>query len=337
MSELRHDPILREWVIIAPERERRIDYRRVSNQDADFCPFCNGHEHTLPHIIKEVAGNIDNNKYNWKIRVIPNRFPVLKVEGRLKRSAKGVYDHITGIGAHEIIIDTPDHNQAFADLSHEHMAQVFDVYRERMDDLSRDIRLRYISVFRNDGVENGTTVAHAHSQLVAMPTVPNDVVLKLRSAREHYRIKERCLFCDVIDQEIADKIRVVGENDHFIAFCPYASKFPFEMQIMPKRHVHDFKLAGYELFMHLSYLVKDVLQRLKVALDDPAYCMSLHTSPNVKSRAEWGYWATIAEDYHWHISIVPYSAQNNTIMMSGAYVNATAPENAAKFLREVKI
>jgi len=339
MSELRHDPIQREWVIVAPERERRIKYTRLNGSDEESCPFCDGHEDTLPHIIKEVAENNENADYSWRIRVIPNRFPVLKVEGRLKRSAKGIYDHINGIGAHEIIIDTPRHDQSFADLSVDHMAQLFGVYRERLDDLLRDIRLRYISVFRNDGIDDGATVRHSYSQLVAMPTVPNDVVIKLRSAREHYLIKERCIFCDVIDQEVNDKLRIVAQNEHFIAFCPYASRFPFEVQVMPLRHMHDYRQAGYELFVHLSSLIKDVLARFKVALDDPAYSLAIHTAPNITSKVESScYWETITEDFHWHMSIVPHSVTQSGIeMISGMFVNTTAPETAAKVLREVQL
>ncbi len=339
MSQLRHDPIQRRWVIIATNRtERPRDFRPVVQfEDGGPCPFCPGNERETPgEIIAWRSPGTAPNTPGWEVRVVPNRYPALQIEGSLERCANGIYDTVTGIGAHEAIIETPEHNLSMAEYKPEHMAKVFMAYRERIRDLMRDPRFRYVLVFKNSGPLAGASLRHSHTQLIATAVTPRLVSLELESARDYYRFKERCLFCDIAKQERHEGVRLVAENEHFVAFCPYASRFPFEVFLMPLKHSHDFTLLDDGSAYHLALIMKDVLSRLRRVHEDPPYNFVLHTSPNTETvprRA--GYWGTLPYDYHWHIEIIPRLQQIAGFEWgSGFYINGVEPEVAAAKLRQ---
>jgi len=242
MPELRRDPVVGRWVIIASERGKRpMDFpHRAAGPRGGFCPFCPGNEDKTPPEIFAVRPAGPPNAPGWQVRVVPNKFPALVIEGELKRRGVGLYDVVDGIGAHEVIIDSPEHARSFADLSVAHIAQVLEAYRVRQLDLAGDQRFRYILVFKNHGEDAGASLEHSHTQLIATPIIPKRVVEELEGTRRHFELKERCIFCDIIDQERFDGRRIIMESEHFLTISPFAARFPFETWILPKRHEPHF-------------------------------------------------------------------------------------------------
>ncbi|HYB24757.1 MAG TPA: DUF4931 domain-containing protein, partial [Solirubrobacteraceae bacterium] len=269
MSELRFDPIRRRWSIIATERRfRPHEFKRPGPEppgDIGACPFEYGNEGATPLEIFAIANRPRQpNTPNWQVRVVPNKFPALGIEGELTREGVGIFDRVNGIGAHEVIVETPDHHRAAADMSAEEIALVLRAWRERLVDLRRDIRIRYVLLFKNHGREAGASLFHPHSQLIATPIIPTFVVEELNVAREHWARKERCIFCDLIQQERSFGDRVALETDRFVLLEPFAASFPFETWLLPKVHSHDFALCTDELLGDLARLVRDFLRRIRV-------------------------------------------------------------------------
>ena len=333
MPELRKDPVVGRWVIISTERSRRPTsfIPAAKGTPAGFCPFCPGNEDKTPPAVftsrpnRAVAGAPD-----WTVRVVPNKFPALQIEGGLDRRGEGLYDRMNGVGAHEVIIEGPDHAPELADLPAEHIAQVLQAYRERILDLSKDTRLRYVLIFKNHGQQAGATLEHTHSQLIATPIIPRVLQEELEGARRYYELKERCVFCDIVHQETADNNgrRVVAMNDRFVALEPFAPRFPFETWILPLRHDASYQeTADPSESLALAVLLRDTLQRLNRALDRPPYNFVLHTAPVGDSDLEY---------YHWHLEIMPHLTRVAGFEMgSGFHINPTPPEDAAQYLREI--
>ncbi len=341
MSELRWDPLKLHWVIIATERGRRPRDFHVEQNEAEMtsCPFCYGNEDKTPPEIFAIRPSGPANSPNWKVRVIPNKYPVLRIEGEIKSRGYGLYDVMTGIGAHEVIIETPQHEKGLADLSVAEITDVLIAYRARFIDLRRDNRFRYMVLFKNHGVRAGATIAHSHSQLIAVPLTPPVAATELKICRDFYAGKERCIFCDLIDFELASGDRVVKEFPDFLTVTPYASCFPFELRLYPKRHSHDFALMDDGQLAELAVAMKDMLLRLKTVLADPPYNFILHTAPPQQQRlGKPEYWGSLEYDYHWHIELVPRLTQIAGFEWgTGFYINPTSPEDAALFLREAEV
>ncbi|HZI92875.1 MAG TPA: galactose-1-phosphate uridylyltransferase [Patescibacteria group bacterium] len=343
MSELRHDPIQHRWVIIATDRSKRptdflADYAEIAG--GSFCPFCPGHEDKTPPEIAAIRTDGSSpNQPGWQVRVIPNKFPALMIEGELERKGMGIYDRMRGIGAHEVIVESPDHQLSLADMPLDKFTKVIEVYRDRHDDLLRDQRFKYILIFKNHGATAGASLAHAHTQIIATPVTPRTVAVELDSARAHHHLKERCLFCDVIDQEIDEGRRVVYLDDQYIAFTPYASRFPFEIMLAPRKHRHRLVDIGPDEVEGLARALKDVLSRLKRALKDPPYNFMFHTAPNTETtHKRTNFWTSLSFDFHWHVEILPRLTKVAGFEWgTGFYINPTAPEEAARFLKEIKL
>lgn len=332
MSELRKDPVTGRWVIIATERSQRpTDLEKTRRPfPQTTCPFCPGNEDLTPPEISAVRVQRGAaNQPGWVVRVIPNRFPALRVEGSMGRRAVGMYDRMNGIGAHEVIIETPDHDVQLADLDGPEMLHVLQIYRERLCDLRRDRRFRYLLLFKNHGSEAGASLEHAHSQLIATPILPHQIVEELDGAARHYRHKERCVYCDIIDQERQDQRRVVGETECFVVIQPFAARSPFETWILPKRHSSHYDAMNGVEFDDLSRVLGDTLRRVKVALVDPPYNFLIHSGPLQEPELP---------HFHWHIEVKPKLTHTAGFEWgSGFFINPTAPEEAAKFLREIKL
>lgn len=342
MPELRHDPIQKRWVIIASERGRRPDdFPHLEESFPEgFCPFCEGNESKTPPEITALRRNGSRpNQPGWEIRVVPNKFPALRIEGGLDRKGLGAYDRMNGVGAHEVIIETPQHNLNLADAPLPHLERVIQMYRERLVDLLRDFRFKYILIFKNYGAAAGASLSHPHTQIIATPVTPLTLAEELTSAKEHYQDKERCLFCDLIQQELESGERVVVSGDRFIAMAPFASRFPFEIFLAPRFHHHSFAEISDDMIHHLALTLKEVLLRIKKCLNDPPYNFLIHTIPNVKARPKRStYWDTIEVDYHWHIELIPRLTRIAGFEWgTGFYINPTAPEEAAKYLRGVEL
>ena len=331
MSELRKDPIVGRWVIISTERAKRpSDFKpRPAHTKSGLCPFCPGHEDKTP---PEILAYRDNgsapNSPGWRVRVVPNRFPALSIEGKLDRKGEGMFDRMNGIGAHEVIIESPQHDMTFSRLDSKQIEDVLWAFRDRIVDLSKDMRLQYCLIFKNHGEAAGASLDHTHCQLIALPIVPRAVRQELKSAKEYFEYKERCVFCDVLAQELSDELRIIEQTESFVAFSPYAPRFPFETWILPRVHSSNFEDSQRPEFTDLARILKSTFQRLEKALDMPAYNFVLHTAP-VRERN--------LPHFHWHIEIVPkLTSMGGFEWGSGFYINPTPPEEAAQFLREIK-
>jgi len=340
MPQLRKDPIIGRWVIISTERAKRPDQFASSLQEPPekFCPFCEGQEsHTPPEIYAVRRPGTLPNKEGWQVRVVPSISPFLRIEGELERQGKGVYDLMNGIGAHEIIVETNKHIANMADLSEEEISLVLGAYINRISDLERDIRFKYVLIFKNYGWSaGGGRIRHSRSQLIATPVNPKRVKEELAGSQHYYEHHERCIFCDLIKQELRDKERLVLDVDGFIAIVPFASRFPFEVWILPKRHSCDFVNLGEKEKRDLARILKLVLLKIKVGLNDPPYNYILHNAPFRRAKA--GYWKTIEYDYHWHIEIMPRLTRVAGFEWgTGFYICPILPEDCAKFLREVNV
>ncbi len=332
MPELRKDPVTGRWVIISSGRQKRpSSFSSVPKpHEAVLCPLCPGHEDsTPPEILAYRDPDTEPNKPGWRLRVFPNKYPALVVEGNLAREPHGLYDKMNGIGAHEVIVETPDHELDMASMSEQAIRDVLWVYRERMIDLERDRRFQYIMIFKNHGEAAGASLEHSHSQLIATPIIPKKVLEEIEGSRRYYEFKERCVFCDIVRQELSDQERIVKDYDSFIAIQPFAARFPFETWVLPKTHQSSYLDMSESDYTILAHTFKDILNRLKLALDNPPFNFVLHTRPISKDHQEY---------YHWHFEIMPKLTKVAGFEWgSGFYINPTSPEEAASFLRELEL
>jgi UDPglucose--hexose-1-phosphate uridylyltransferase len=332
--EFRRDPLHNAWVVFAPERQRRPqDFAPAVLQSENLDPFAEGNERlTPPEVYAIRKDKTKPNEPGWRVRVVPNRYPAMRVEGQLQAAPEGLYDRLTGIGAHEVIIETPAGNVAIEDLSVPAIAEIFASYRERILDLDKDHRFQHIYIFKNVGPSAGASLVHAHSQLVALPLVPSLVEGKLIRAREHFILKRRSLFSDILHTERADGSRLVAENDGFLLFCPFASRFPFELAIFPKRHHPEFVSCSTRELEDLAEILRFALQRLNAVLEKPGYNLLLHMAPLRRPNDE--RFASTRYDYCWHLEIVPrFNSLAGFEIGLGAFINTVYPEEAARFLR----
>jgi UDPglucose--hexose-1-phosphate uridylyltransferase len=332
MPELRKDPIVGRWVIISTDRGKRpSDFAPlVKNKHPKSCPFCPGNEAlTPPEIMAERPDGSAPNTPGWKLRVISNKYPALKIEGDLNREGEGMFDRMNGIGAHEVVIETNDHAEDMVDMELGRIKEVFIAYRTRMQDLRRDFRFKYIIAFKNHGEAAGASLEHAHSQIIATPVVPIRVQVEIEGSRKYYDYKERCIFCDIIKQETDWSDRVVAENEQFIALEPFAPRFPFETWIMPKIHTSAFLDITNAQTESLAQMIKTILAKLRVALADPPYNYVLHTDALDNKARDY---------YHWHIEVIPKLTKVAGFEWgTGFYINPVAPEDAAQYLRELSV
>jgi len=329
MPELRRDPVIGRWVIISTERGKRPNefVHEPEREMGKFCPFCSGNEDKTPREVL-AYGPPDRGKDqpNWSLRVVPNKFPALQIEGEINREADGMYDKMNGIGAHEVLIESKDHSKEIPDMDDEKVLDIILAYRDRILDLRKDVRFEYILIFKNKGAAAGASLSHPHSQLIATPMVPIRVRQEITGSKQYYDFKERCVFCDMIIQERTIKARIVGESEKFIAFEPYAARFPFETWILPKAHTSHFELIEKKQAADFAKILKNILHRLKNVLEDPPFNFIIHNSPLKDSSLP---------HYHWHMEIIPKLSRIAGFEWgSGFYINPTPPEEAAQFLIE---
>ncbi|MCL6621824.1 MAG: galactose-1-phosphate uridylyltransferase [Syntrophobacterales bacterium] len=330
MPELRKDPIIGRWVIIATERGKRPHDFVVEEEvvKGGFCPFCPGNEHTTPpEIFAFRDPGTQPNTPGWQLRVVNNKFPALILQGEPDRQGEGMFDKMNGIGTHEVIIESPDHRLNLATLPVDHFILVLKAYRERIRSLAQDPRMRYVLVFKNQGRAAGASLEHSHSQLISLPIVPELVMEELNGSKFYYNWKERCVFCDMIRQELQQGSRLVEENEEFVALCPFAPRSPFEVWILPKTHHSSYVELQEDSLAQLAAIFSTTLKRLHLALRNAPYNFILHTAPVREPAIPY---------YHWHFEIMP----KLTLMAgfewgSGFFINPTPPEDAATYLREV--
>lgn len=335
MSELRKDIVRGRWVIIAEGRKKRpSDYKeeRVSKPvpQSHNCAFCEGNEsQTPPEIVAIRPRGGEANTPGWNIRVVPNKFPALRIEGGLNKRAEGIYDLMDGIGAHEVIIESPSHVTFAEDLPKERWFELLQVFKERLLDLSKDSRFEYAIVFKNVGKSAGASLEHMHSQLIATPIIPLHVAEKLKHTKEYYEFRGRCAYCDMIVQEIRSQQRVVLDYNGYIVFTPFASRFPYEMCIVPKRHYNHFEWESAESLSNLAECLRISLIKLERGLGYPSYNYLIQSAPLKHAPSEY---------FHWHLEIIPRITNVAGFEWgTGFYINPVSPEKAAEMLRNVEV
>lgn len=331
MPELRKDPIVGRWVIIAKGRaERPQDFESTSRpRTGKFCPFCEHHEDKTPaEVLAYRPPGSQPNSAGWRVRVVPNKYPALEIAGDLDKRGEGIYDLMRGVGAHEVIIESPRHLLSTADLSQENLREVLCAYRDRLVDLRQDPRLAYGMIFKNVGEAAGASLEHVHSQLIATPMVPVAVEEEILGGLKHYQSRGCCVFCDMIQQELATKTRICVDTQGYVAFCPFASRFPFETWILPKAHSSHYENIQTAGLADLAAIMKQVMGKIETALDRPAYNYILHNGPFDTQELN---------HYHWHIEIIPRLTKTAGFEWgSGCYINPVLPEEAAAMLRQVE-
>ena len=329
MPELRKDPVTGRWVIISTDRARRpSDFTRdtVEPTGSRFCPFCAGNEDKTPPEVLAYRTDGLTHGGRWSLRVVPNKFPALRVEGNLDRQGEGLYDRMNGVGAHEVVIETPDHMATLSSMSERQVAELIWAFRDRVLDLKRDKRLRYMMLFKNHGEGAGASLEHPHSQIIALPVVPKRVQEELDGARKYFEFKERCVYCDMLRQELKDSERLILATDEFAAISPFAARFPFETWILPRRHESHFEAIREAEVLNLAWVLRNILRKIDRVLEKPAFNLIVHSAP-VQEAA--------AEHYHWHIEIIPKLTRVAGFEWgTGFYINPTPPEESARFLRE---
>ncbi|MEW6214130.1 MAG: galactose-1-phosphate uridylyltransferase [Nitrospirota bacterium] len=332
MPELRKDPIVGRWVIISVERGKRpIDFISPSSQrkKGGFCPFCPGNEYTTPPEIMAFRDpGTKPNSPGWRLRVMPNKFPALQIYGDLNKTGEGIFDKMNGIGAHEVIVETPEHHLSLSTMPLKGVKDVLWAYYLRLSDLKNDKRFKYVMIYKNEGEAAGASLEHTHSQLIALPIIPKIVREEIEASKQYYNLKERCIFCDLINQELKDGKRVIYENERYVALAPFASTAPFETWILPKAHESAFYPPNKD-FSGLADILQRILKQIDRILDTPPYNLVIHTST---------FYDEINEYYHWHIELMPKLTKIAGFEWgSGFYINPTPPEEAARFMREAKI
>jgi UDPglucose--hexose-1-phosphate uridylyltransferase len=331
---LRKDPVAGRWVIIASERAKRPhDYQvDAENLKGGFCPFCAGNEDSTPKSVAQYTsdGHSDDSDTDWSVRVVPNKFPALSSTGTPSSHRDGVFESLEGVGAHEVIIEAPEHVVDLAELPTAHIATVLRAWKDRIVSLRQDERLECAVVFKNHGAAAGASLEHAHSQLIALPIIPKRLSEELVGSQRYHLANDSCVYCDIIAQEFDQDVRVVAANEHVVALTPFASRFPFELWILPREHEPWYENAEDELFKSVASVLKQVLQKLNRALDSPPFNLMLHSAPFPGSED--------LSHYHWHLELIPKLTKVAGFEWgTGFYINPTPPESAAEHLRDIDI
>lgn len=323
MDELRKDPTRGQWVLIRP--------KAAPPSDAG-CPYCPGSEGaTRPEIAAYREDGSPPNTAGWTVRVVPEVDPYFRIERELVREGVGMFDTITPRGASEMILESPRHDDTLATMSAEQIESVLWMYRDRLVDLKRDGQIRDILVSRRHK-KPGVPPHHPYSRVTAIPIVFDETRRELREAREYYQYKRRCLYCDILRQETSAEERVVRLTGAFAVIVPYAARGSLETWIIPRQHGCSYEEAlGQETAADLARLLSQHFRALARRCGDPGFEMMLHNAPNLRSRILQGDWATIRDDYHWHVEIVVEAERANRV--GGIFVNEKAPEVSAADLR----
>ncbi len=328
MAELRREPILQRWVVITGQRWAALKevLRRRPDMAAGSCPFCPGHEHETPSEVFAFRdpASLPNQK-GWSVRVVPNKFPALRIEGEIERIGEGVFDRVSGIGAHEIVIESPSHAADWGNMTVEEVGGVLQAYRERSLDLRGDERFRQVIIARNHG-PGIALLPHPHSHVLAFPIIPRRIEDEVRGLLEYHGRKERCGYCDILRQELKSGERVIWETETFIALASFAGRYPFETWILPKTHAHDFGNINGRQIEELARLLRSITGALKSLLPELAYSLVIHSSPLQRFTEP---------RYHWHLEIrVRLAVWEGFEWGTGFFVNPLAPEEAARLVRD---
>ncbi len=319
--ELRKDPVTQSWMLVGDELD-------VFPGEGGPCVFCPGGQVASSRPIYRSR--------DGKVNVYPHPHPLYNIEAVEGRPPEGIYGRMRTVGAHEVVVENPAHDRGLRNASDEEGAGVLWAFAARIVDLKKDIRFRYVTAFKNHGRLAGEELEHAHSEITATPFIPRRMVYELRAARQHFQVKERCVFCDIVSQEEDRGNRVVEATANYVAMCPFASRVPYELWVLPRYHS-----ASYELDMQargepaeLAGLLKRSLGRIERVAE--AFHMVLHTTPNTASqKGLTPQWTTVADDYHWHFEILPIAEKRTrSYSIKEVYYSPVSPERATLALRQ---
>jgi UDPglucose--hexose-1-phosphate uridylyltransferase len=332
MSEFRQDPVTGRWVIIAPARNARPRYIELASDHkrTEPCPFCAGNESmTPPEVWADRDSKTEANSPGWRVRVVPNKYPALEKSSARFNPKEGLYQTMSGVGIHEVIIESPQHVVDLRALSKEQIVDILSAYRARLTVLKNHRRWRYLLIYKNHGERAGATIEHLHSQLVAMPFVPKEAQDEIDGIRRYFDATRRCIYCDIIQSESGQGDRLVFESDRFITVCPFASRFGYEAWIFPKNHVANFEQSSDADIMALAESFRAFTAKLNLFRDNAPFNLVIHSAPNDES---------IDQRYHWHLEILPQITRAAGFEWgTGVHMNSVAPEHAARLLRDAPL
>jgi UDPglucose--hexose-1-phosphate uridylyltransferase len=333
---IRQDPATRLWSIIATERAKRPhDFgknREVASNTPSYdrhCPFCAGNEAMTPPAVVEFPAPGGSGPASWGVRVVPNKFPALMTpDGKgdtTRRMSNCMYLEMDGVGRHEVVIESPDHSKTIATLSDDEVAVIVRTYRDRFLELDKSPWNQLIIVFRNQGEQAGTSLAHPHSQIIGTPIVPEEIRRRLEESQRYYDDRGTCVYCDILDYELAEKTRIVCSNSCFVALCPFASSVPYEVWIVPRRHASSFGVLSDDEIPMLGKILRDILKRLHDLLGNPDYNYVVRSAPHHSA---------MEPHFHWYVELLPrLTTRAGFEIGSGININVVAPEDAAEQLR----
>jgi UDPglucose--hexose-1-phosphate uridylyltransferase len=328
MSTIRTDPVTGRQVIVASERAdrpRRFRESSDSPSDPEHCPFCRGNEEATPPAIRTIPDDSDD----WDIRVVPNKYPAVSSNVELEEFGRAPFRSTSGVGAHEVVVETPEHVVDLHDLSADQIATVLRTWGDRIADLRNDRRLEYVLPFKNQGAPAGASIEHAHSQIVALPSVPPRITEELEGARDHHEETGSCIFCDLVERNLQSSERLVSADDAVAVFAPYAPRFPFELWFVPRDHQAQFDAADEAVYHKLAAALIDTLHRLDRAAESPPYNLVLHTAPLRAGELD---------HFHWHLELIPtLSYIAGFEWGTGLHINPTPPEDSARHLRNIDV
>ena len=321
MAELRKDPLSSSWVVVG--------YGATKSGSAGLCPFCPGNESLTPPAIREYKGSDGN----WFVRCFSAIAPVFMIEVEEDKKAEGIYDKMGNVGAHEIIVENRSHTKTMSMYTEQEFLFLMDMYQERIIDLKQDRRFKSVQVFKNHGELAGSYIFHPHSHVLATPIVPSRIASEAIHTRTHYLQKERCLLCDIVNQEIRQGIRVVSINKNFVAICPFASRFPYEAWVVPRFHDAYYENLHDQNIKHdFAAIMLDLMRRIEQLAN--AYTIEIHTAPTVPPGDAHGEDVHIADHYHWHAEILPRDFRSSKYKREDEFqVISITPEQAADALK----
>lgn len=330
MSTIRTDPVSGRKVIIATDRADRPRIFRDSDSNAlktDYCPFCLGNEEATPSPI--TTRRFEDSEADWEVRVVPNKYPAVSTSETLVEHDDTLHQYTSGVGAHEVIIESSEHVTDVGAFSSRQLELVFEVWRERIADLARDERLTHALLFKNHGEPAGASIEHAHSQLLALPMVPETIREELDGSKSFYDRTGECVFCRIIEETLENRDRLVYADEHVVALTPFASRFPFELWLLPREHESTFEETGSDVESALADATLNVLRRLRRAADAPPYNLVVHSTP-LRAGPQ--------PHFHWHFELIPtLSHVAGFEWGSGYHINPTSPEEAADHLRDIDL
>lgn len=327
LSELRKDPFLERWVIIAEERGKRPTTITATDTAADrsTCPFCLGNEaETEPEIYAVGTAGREANSPGWRVRVVPNRYPALRPDAGAVQSESELHQRRPGVGHHEVIIEGA-HTRSVSEMSIESFAEVCSVYRQRYRTLATDDTLRSAVLIKNVGTAAGASIEHSHSQLIATPVLPMLLTRELETAQQWHAERGSCLWCHWLDKEVTDGSRIVAVTEEVVVLCPYAPRFPYETWLLPRHHESHFEHTTDATLAEMSSLLHRSVREIESCLGAPAYNYVIHSAPlREAARA----------DYHWRMEVLPRVTRvAGYEQATGLYINPTSPEQSAADLR----